>query len=300
VQKQGRIVLGWVIALVMAAAGVGGLRATAQTGASMALSSTQWNAFIADVTVRAGRLTADGTPVAVPTAPLQYRWERSQSGAGWKTVMAFADRKLTVGPAGARQTIDNPYAIARIEDDEDGSPLRIFGRDGRRVHAASVDRMRQLTESGLRQLGSAAAAAPGFEPGAKRPDLPLPRRFVGSAERGWLAAFVATPQERSARRARLQRQFVRRGQVRGLDRFISNDGSKLLEVLADAESAVPLEVNTLRDGKLLSHSTIAYQPAADGSLVRRAVHAEQILSDVTGERSIIDTEYTSVRVERRW
>jgi len=63
---------------------------------------------------------------------------------------------------------------------------------------------------------------------------------------------------------------------------------------------VPLEVNTLRDGKLLSHSTIAYQPAADGSLVRRAVHAEQILSDVTGERSIIDTEYTSVRVERRW
>ena len=169
-QKQGRIVIGWVIALVMAAAGVGGLRATAQTGASMALSSTQWNAFIADVTVRAGRLAADGTPVAVPTAPLQYRWERSQSGAGWKTVMAFADRKLTVGPASARQTIDNPYAITRIEDDEDGSPLRMYGRDGRRVHAASVDRMRQLTESGLRQLGSGAAVTPGFEPGAKRPD----------------------------------------------------------------------------------------------------------------------------------
>jgi hypothetical protein len=87
--------------------------------------------------------------------------------------------------------------------------------------------------------------------------------------------------------------------MRGLDRFTALDGNRTLEVLANAE-AVPLEVNTLRDGRLLSHTTMTYQPAADGSLVRRTVHAEQLLSPATGERAVIDTDYLSIRVERRW
>lgn len=299
--RQSRIAIGAIAALAAAAGGGGGIRARAQNGMGVALSSNQWNTFIADVTVRAARVAADGRPIGVATAPMQYRWERSQSGAGWKTVMTIADRSLTIGSADARRAVANPFAVARIEDDEDGSPVRMYRRDGRRVQAASIDRLQQWTAAGLRQLGSdPAAGLPGAVPGPSRPGVVPERPFTGSAERGWIGAFVATPQERSARRARLQQQFVRRGQVRGLDRFINLDGDKTLEVLADSQSAVPIEVSTLRDGKSLSHSTITYQPAADGSLVRRAVHAEQTLSAATGERVILDTEYTSVRVERRW
>lgn len=298
-RRQSRIAVGALAAFV-AAAGGGGIRAGSQNGMGVPLSSNQWNTFIADVTVRAGRVSADGRPIGVATAPMQYRWERSQSGAGWKTVMTIADRTLTVGPANARRAIENPFAVARIEDDENGSPVRMYRKDGRRMEAPSLSRLQQWTAAGVRQLGvDLATVVPDPAAGASDAGIPPQQTFTGSAERGWIGAFVATPQDRSARRARLQQQFVHRGQVRGLDRFTSPDGDKTLELLTDAD-AVPLEVNRLRDGRLLSHSTIAYQPAADGSLVRRSVHAEQVLSAQTGERAVIDTDYLSIRVERRW
>jgi len=299
VQRQNRLAIA-ALAAIVAAAGGGGIHAGVQNGMSVPLASNQWNTFIADVTVRAGRIAADGRPAGVATAPMQYRWERSQSGAGWKTVMTIADRKLTVGSGDTRHAVENPFAVARIEDDEDGSPVRIYGKDGRRLRPPTIKHLQQWTDAGLRQFGSAVGGGPPDAlPAATGPGTAAQRPFTSSAERGWLSAFVATPQDRPARRSRLQQQFVRRGQMRGLDRFTALDGDKTLEVLANAE-AVPLEVNTLRDGRLLSHTTITYQLAADGSLVRRSVHAEQLLSASTGERSVIDTDYLGIRVERRW
>ncbi len=278
----------------------GSPRATTQNGAKVSLSSNQWNTFVADVTVRATHVTSDGTPLGTPAAPMQYQWERSQSGAGWKTVMTIAERTITLGSGKSQQTVTNPFAVARIEDDEDGSPLRMYGRNGRRLQPPSIDQLQQWTEAGLRQLSpDKAAVVRSLEPRSDRPALPtVSRPFVGGAERGWIGGFVATQEQRAARRTRLAQQFVRTGQIRGLDRFTKTDGDRTHEVLADPQSAVALEVNTLQGGQLLSHSTISYQPDADGVLVRRAVHVEQLLSPA-GERAVTDTEYANVRVERR-
>jgi hypothetical protein len=94
-------------------------------------------------------------------------------------------------------------------------------------------------------------------------------------------------------------QFTRDGLVRGLDRFVKTDGGQIHEILADPESAVPVEVNLLQDGALLSHTTFGYAAAADGSLVRQSLHIERALPTPTGERAMIDTSYANVRVERR-
>jgi hypothetical protein len=231
---------------------------------------------------------------------MQYRWERSQSGAGWKTVMTIAEQSIAVDSGGERQQVTNPFMVARIEDDEDGSPLRMYGRNGQLLQPVSAEQRRQLTDAGMRQLGpDAAAALQNIHPPTGTPAPPATqRRVVGGAERDWIAGLVATPEARATRRALLAQQFVAGGKVRGLDRFTRVDGPATHEVLVDPQSAVPIEVNTLRDGHLLSHSTISYQPAADGSLVRRVVRVERLLSP-DGDRAITDTEYANVHVERR-
>jgi len=299
VHTQKRVVIGFVGAAALAAI-TGTSTSTLAQSVTMSVSSNEWNTFVADVSVTATRVKADGTPAGVAIAPLRYQWERSQSGAGWKTVMTMAPRSVSVGTVESRRSVENPFAVTRIEDDEDGSPLRMYARNGSQIQTASLPTLQQW--AGARPGRTLAFGPPRFQEPLLRIErdssLAL-RPFVGSAERDWIGAFVATPQQTTARRTRMAQQFVRAGQIRGLDRFTRIEGNKTLEVLADPQAAVPLEVNRLLDSQLVSHSRIDYQPAVDGSLVRQAVHVEQVLSSTTGERAVTDTEYANVRVERR-
>jgi hypothetical protein len=299
VHTQKRVVIGFVGAAALAAV-TGTSTSTLAQSATVSVSSNEWNTFVADVTVTATRVKADGTPAGIATAPLRYRWERSQSGAGWKTVMTIAPRSVSVGAVESRRSVENPFAVVRIEDDEDGSPLRMYARNGKQLEAASLQTLQQWT--GARPGRTPAPGAPLFQEALlriERESSLAPRPFTGSAERDWIGAFVATPQQTTARRARLTQQFMRAGQIRGLDRFTRIEGIKTHEILADPQSSVPVEVNVLHDGQLMSHTRIGYQPGADGSLVRQAVHVEQVLSSTTGERAVTNTEYANVRVERR-
>ena len=75
-------------------------------------------------------------PIGVPSAPMQYRWERSQSGAGWKTVMTITERSVTVGSRESRQTMSDPFAVARIEEARVGALTAVGDRMqcARRAH----------------------------------------------------------------------------------------------------------------------------------------------------------------------
>jgi hypothetical protein len=90
-----------------------------------------------------------------------------------------------------------------------------------------------------------------------------------------------------------------RGRVRGLDRFVATEADQSREVLVDPSSALPIEMNLMRGGTLVSHRTMRYEAGPGGTLVRRAMRSERLVSPVSGERAVVDTEFTSVRLERR-
>lgn len=109
---------------------------------------------------------------------------------------------------------------------------------------------------------------------------------------GWMQAaqstepLVAPAAERPGRRSALERRFGRsRGKVRGLDRYLSNDGTKVHEVLVDPESALPAEVN-VADGKtLVEHHRFEYARVGRG-WVRTRVASETAMPGTPSQRLV--------------
>ena len=264
--------------------------------ASVAATGTDptgsWDTFVADVTIRRSMVSADGRPVGVPAPVAQYHWERSQAGAGWKTIITV----VPVSPPTVRSLngvvpLDHPPSVLRIEDDEDGTPPRVYNRNGEPVTLPTAEALRRLLK---------APEGPG--PTQPRPSSgpnPAPRPAVGPG-REWIDAFIAMPAGRASRRQTLERQYgTAAGRVRGLDQFVTTSGDTTVEVLADPESLVPVEMNIARNGALVSHTTFRYGRGVGGSQVRRALRSEQLVADGTGERAVTDVEFTHVRLERR-
>jgi hypothetical protein len=245
-----------------------------------------WTRFSADITVRSGRVNADGQPAADSTPVVRYRWQRRLTASGWRTTMALleASRPTVRTLAGQRQ-LDNPFAIDRIEDDEDGTPIRVFNRSGAQV--------------------ALPARGEGSRPNTTAESTPAIDRSLASTVRpmavgrNWIEAIVASPAKAGDRRAMLERQFGKAvGRTRSLDRFVSTHDEETVEVLVDAASALVLEMNVLRDGALVRHTTATYERQADGSFVRRALHTEQAIPGGSGERMITDVEIGNVRFEQ--
>jgi hypothetical protein len=70
------------------------------------------------------------------------------------------------------------------------------------------------------------------------------------------------------------------------------------EILVDPDASLPVEVNALRDGALVTHTTFAYAPYAGGVLARRLLHAEAAMPDsAAGDRLVTDVEMTHLSVE---
>ena len=265
-------------------------------GQTMAWSSSDWNTFSADVTIRTQHQDSGGAKTGIDSLPVRYHWERRQAGSGWKSTITFNREPVQIGQGARRLSIEPAIAIARVEDDEDGSPLRMYASDGRRIAPPSLQQLQQR----VREANPNLDAMPPENPAdpAVRDSAQTRTARPAAGGRDWIAAFVATPGQKSARRARFDQQFVRRGQVRGFDRFVRPDGDLTREVLADPASYVPVESNLVRGSERVSHIRFSYSTEADGSLVRRQVHVEQAAMP-SGERAVIDTEYANVRLERR-
>ena len=106
---------------------------------------------------------------------------------------------------------------------------------------------------------------------------------------------IATPDKRADRRRALETRFgAPTTGPGGRDRYQSTVGDLAYELLVDARTDLPVELNTSRAGKLVGHATFRHQAQPNGVLVRHLVHAEQALSDVDGGRSVMDVELTNV------
>ena len=87
--------------------------------------------------------------------------------------------------------------------------------------------------------------------------------------------------------------------MRGLDRYVTTTGDRTDETLVDRQLQLPVEANVVRGGRLVSHRTISYEDAAGDLVVRRRVRTERLVSPTTGERAIVELEFTNVRLEQR-
>ena len=228
------------------------------------------NTLTVDMSVKRQRLTSTGNTIGAPTPNATYRLERSSRSGSWKTVITVLGvaRPPAYSFSGALIS-PQPFPVARIEDDEDGSPVRAYAATGA-----------LLTPTLLANTATSSTSA----------------RTTGQQ---WLEAFVAAPGRKTARQQAFERAYGKATKAGTLNKYarLQTNGSD--EVLVDAKTVVPIEANTFRAGKRLGHRTFVYGPAPDSALVRTNVHDDTVTAADTGNRSIVDTTFSNVCLELR-
>jgi hypothetical protein len=283
------LIVAFVLTAYAAISGAGlGAASTGSTGPSLK-PSDPWNTFSADITIRRKRLAADGSSLGAAPA-VTYRWEQRLPASGsWKSTMTLTqqDRPNVQSLLVTTQAVQDALAVARVEDDGNGSPLRLFDRSGQPIQALTpetTDRLTQLvTTPETHAIDPRASSA--------RPSW---------RGKEWVHAIVAEPSRAASRRATLDRRYGKViGSVNGLDRRLLRTTEGAIEVLADRTAAVTREINTSKSSQLASHVSIAYQPGVANALVRRLTHRERLVPSGSGIRAVTDVELANVRLENR-
>ena len=208
--------------------------------------SDAWNTLTVDMIVKRQRLTSAGDAIGAPTPNATYRLERSSRSGSWKTVVTVLSvaRPPIYSFSGAI-TSPQPFPVARIEDDEDGSPVRAYGANGA-----------LLTPTLLANTTASTTSA----------------RTTGQQ---WLDTFVAAPGKKTARQQAFERAYGKAAKAGTLSKYVRLQTEGSDEVLVDPKTVVPVEANTIRAGKRLGHRTFLYGAAPDSALVRTNIHAER-------------------------
>jgi hypothetical protein len=258
-----------------------------------------WNTLTLDISVRRRHVKSDGTPAGIPSPAVSYRLARSKKSGSWKTVLTvlsmdrFSIYSLK-GLAGAPA----PLSVVRIEDDEDGTPVRAYDSLGRQLALPTIS---SSSRSMLASLG-ASAASDSASPSNRLTAGVQSLRGVAEArqnDRGWIDNFLATAANKKVRLRAFERGFGAATTVNGLSRFSKTTGLRVEEVLVSPRAMVPVENNVVEDATMVSHRTFAYRTAYADTLVRSAVHSEHLVTPSTGERAIDDTTFTNISLSQR-
>lgn len=283
-------------------------------------AADSWDTFTARVVVRRQLIGAGGQlvgPRMATDAREEFIWQRMKTSTGWKTTMTLVDGvPRTV--RSLRGDVPLPVAptVSRIEDAEDGTGPRLFDRAGVRLSGPS-DALRARV--GMSATGAVEQAVPGVGPGLAASatqagtDVPL------AEGRGWVRALIMSPADQPVRLRSMEQKFGRRvGLVRGLGRYVRDRvdperGVVVHEALVDEQGGVPIEVNVMEGGALVSHSLFAYERAVTGAMVRRGVRIERLLSGsstredgalgralgASGARIVSEVSYSDIRLEQK-
>ena len=250
----------------------------------------KWNTFSTEVTLNRYEIGADGKPAGFKAPAVTYRFERIAAPGGWRTVFSLiaAERQKVQTLKGPDKEIDS-LSVVRLEDDGDGTPIRVTTRDGRRP----VSRLPvSVVKDGLDQI---LRLNPGLPVSlfAK----PKPKPAQPASDRDWVDSIVASPGKSAARRAALIGRYGgSTGKHLGFDRYESVQGPHRIEVLADPQSSVVVAINTFRDGLALDRTTLVYTQA-QGALVRKGMRSERRVSADT--RAVTEVEFSKVTFEQR-
>jgi hypothetical protein len=217
------------------------------------------------------------------------RLDRRLIGGQWRTTFTLkALEPIEVHTPSGPRSMENPFAIARIEYEGDGLAPKMYDRRNRLVSGPTPDDIRAL----------------GVPKGApnRPPDLPdlvahSPRLPHVAIDDGPAAGLVARAADAGARRSDLVRRLgVPVGRLRGLDRFVTQTGQLLEEVLVQPEAGLPVEINLVRGGALVSHARFDYETFGGGAFLRRRFRHEEALPDGGGTRLVTEVELTNISV----
>ena len=271
-------------ALITAAAVLAGTPAEAQIPG-------RWNTFSVDVTLNRYEIGNDGKPAGFRAPVVTYRLERIAAPWGWKSVFTLlaGERQKVKTLKGAETDIDS-LSVVRLEDDGDGTPIRVTKRDG----SKAVSRLPvSVARDGLDKIAHASPNVPMslFTSKTTRPGR-------SAADRDWVDSIVASPGKSAARRSAIVGRFGgSTGKVQGLDKYESVRGKRRIEVLTDPHTSVVVALNTFSDDEPLERTTIIYSQAPDGSLVRKGIRSEHRIG--ADKRAVTEVEFSKVTFEQR-
>jgi hypothetical protein len=211
-----------------------------------------------DVSITHTVVDKEGNLAFPAPAPTRFTVARTRTAAGWQTTVTY--RKHAGAPTRASA---HPLDGARVEFDEDSGATRVYDATGELDTLLSKD--------------------------------PAPGLSLAQGPGQWLEGLVAPDNGRFTRSRDLSEKYGKPvGSEAGLDRFLVHRDGVVEEVLADPRSALPREINTVRDGILESHIVFDYDRRADGSWIRRSMRAEQIVPGDTGHRARTTVEFANL------
>lgn len=263
-----------------------------------------WDTFTADLTIRRRLLRRNGS-VGLEGPEMRYRWARTLTERGWKTAMTLVSASPdTVQTDKGPQAVSRKVPVSRIEIGDPRTPTRVFDADGRMVFllpsqappaavARGSSERREAPETMSIVEGLAAALTMPEAPGIAEPPAGAMR------SRDWIEQLMPTRAAGAARRAALVKTMGQpHGVERGLERFVGQTDGQITEVLCDPAWGVPVEINVVRDGALVSHTSFGYVEDPGAGLVRRRLRSEHLLSPESGDRSVVDIELANIRLDR--
>ena len=211
-----------------------------------------------EVSITHTMLDSDGHPTLPSPVPTVFTVARTRGPAGWQTVVTY--RKHTGAPTRASS---HPLDGARVEFSEGARAARVFDATGEFQPLLS------------KEFGDGVPVSRG--PGQ------------------WLKGLIATDQGRSMRSRDLSEKYGSPvGREQGLDRFLIHRDGTVEEVLADPRSALPREINRIRDGILESHIVLEYDRRADGAWIRRRMRAEHLVPGDMAHRTRTIVEFNNL------
>lgn len=108
---------------------------------------------------------------------------------------------------------------------------------------------------------------------------------------------VAPAAERPTRQAALARRFGRSmGRIRGLDRYVARDGTRVHELLVHPESALPAELNVADGKSLVERHRFEYARLGAG-WVRSRVASETAMPGTPAQRLVAVSTMNDVRTK---
>lgn len=263
------------------------------TGASQTVSpppDDQHRPVQADLRIAHRLRTADGRDAGGAAPGVVLHVDRRSRGGRWRTTLTLsAIDRPEVRTARGVSLLDNPFLVTRLEyDDESGGEPRLYDRAGRRVRLpGAVERRALGLAARLRRttwdVDEVAASVPILSGAGGAPSL--------------ASGLVATANRRQGRRQQLEARYgAPVGRLRGLDRFVVRRGEMTEEILVSPAANLPVELNTVRGGVLLSRVQLEYQPTSSGDMVRRAMRIEHLVDPSVGTRLATDVDVANLTV----
>ena len=263
------------------------------------IKSGTWNTFIAEYSVSVQHVDKAGVAIGYQPPPQNYRIERTETAAGWKTVLIMSPLEVAVVKGNETVSTRAKRMPATIVDGGDGSSTRVYDADGKLLDMPRMENLEWTLQDSLKKLGYPSEAQ---DLARKHPFTGAPLAPViphlSAHDRSWLRAYFQTPADQANRRVALSR-VVSAGKLGTLNRYLSSSLDNTTEFLVDADTDVIVEMNTVKGGKLQTHTNINFERQQDGTMVCRSIRTERIVSTDSGERVVSSINYRDLRLEWR-